>query len=381
MSRLNLRSGLKFLFFGFTLIGLAGYLSTASLEKQVVLNLEPTPAHPRHSEGAFVTLRSGRILFYYTQFYGGAADESPARIAGIYSDDGARTWSPPKTILENEGGNNVMSVSLLRLRSGRIALFYLRKNSWLDCRPYMRTSTDEAVTWSAPKLVVEAPGYFVLNNDRVVQLSTGRLIAPVEYHRARSEDPKSSRTFDARGIALWYYSDDEGQTWRESDTWWALPTASDAGLQESGVVELADGRLWSWARTDRGAQFGFFSTDGGKSWTAPTPTSLKSPLSPASIKRLPGSTDLLAIFNDHSGKFPFVKDKRTPLVAAISADNGQSWPLRKVLESDPDGWYCYTAMHFAGNALLLAYCAGDAKVGGLNRLRIRRVDLDWLKHY
>jgi len=226
---------------------------------------------------------------------------------------------------------------------------------------------------------VEAPGYFVLNNDRVVQLGTGRLIVAVAFHRSRAEDPKSSRSFDGRGIAIWYYSDDEGQSWREADTWWALPIPSAAGLQEPGVVELADGRLWSWARTDQGVQFGFVSTDKGKSWSPPAPTPLESPLSPASVKRLPDSADLLAIFNDHSGLFPFVRGKRTPLVAAISSDNGQSWPLRKLIESEPDGWYCYTAIHFVEEAVLLAYSAGDSKVGGLNRLRIRRISLDWFK--
>ncbi len=55
----------------------------------------------------------------------------------------------------------------------------------------------------------------------------------------------------------------------------------------------------------------FRSADRGKTWTAPEPTSLKSPCSPASIKRLPGSSDLLAIYNDHSGDFPFPKNKRT----------------------------------------------------------------------
>lgn len=44
-----------------------------------------------------------------------------------------------------------------------------------------------------------------------------------------------------------------------------------------------------------------------------------------------------------------------------------------------DGWYCYTAIHYAGDAVLLGYCAGDYKVGGLNRLRIRRIDLGWLR--
>jgi predicted PurR-regulated permease PerM len=30
-------------------------------------------------------------------------------------------------------------------------------------------------------------------------------------------------------------------------------------------------------------------------------------------------------------------------------------------------------------AVLLAYCAGDSKVGGLSRLRLRRMSLQWLK--
>ena len=51
-------------------------------------------------------------------------------------------------VVPNEGKMNTMSVSLLRLESGRIALFYLRKNSLSDCRLYMRTSSDEAKTWS-----------------------------------------------------------------------------------------------------------------------------------------------------------------------------------------------------------------------------------------
>jgi len=349
-------------------------------ENSVVLNIEPSPEFPRNSEGSFVTLKSGRILFLYTQFYGGAADHSPARIVSLHSDDAGRTWSKhAHIVVDNRAGANVMSVSLLRLKSGRIALFYLVKNSWIDCRPYVRISTDETQTWSEPKLVVAAPGYFVLNNDRVAQLSTGRLVVPVAFHRARDTDPNSSKSFDGRAIDLWYLSDDEGQTWKESATWWAAPLHSSSGLQEPGVVELADGKLLSWARTTLGAQYGSTSADRGKTWSAPEPTSLKSPCSPASIKRLPGSSDLLAIYNDHSGDFPFPKNKRTPLVAGISSDSGKTWPTRKVLEPDPDGWYCYTAIHFVDDAVLLAYCSGDKKVGGLNRLRIRRLTLDWLR--
>ena len=361
-----------------TLLSLSA--KAADSGNEVVLNLDPTHDNPRNSEGSFVTLKSGRILFIYTRFLGGAADHSPAQLVSIQSDDGGRTWSrEPKIVVENPPGANVMSVSLLRLRGGPIALFYLAKNSLLDCRPVMRISTDEAQTWSEPRHVGDAPGYFVLNNDRVIQLQSGRLVAPVGFHRSRGSDPQNYRSLDMRAIALWYLSDDAGKTWQEADDWWALPMRTTTGLQEPGVVELADGHLFSWARTDQGAQFGCYSTDNGKRWSAPEKTDLESPASPASIKRLPGSSDLLALYNDHSGRFPFPKGKRSPLVAAISSDGGKTWPHRKLLEDDQTGWYCYTAIHFTEDAALLAYCAGDPKVGHLNRLRLRRMSLASLK--
>lgn len=348
---------------------------------RTVLTLAPSPANPRNSEGAFATLRSGRIIFCYTAYYGGKGDDhDPARIVEIHSDDQGLTWSAPRTIVENEGRSNVMSVSLLRSASGLLHMVYLVKNDWLDCRPYLRTSADDGAGWSAPKLILPAPGYFVVNNDRLIQTAKGRLLLPVAFHRSRGQDPLSSRSFDSRAMALWIYSDDDGQKWQEAANWWAMPVRSGSGLQEPGVVERSDGSLFSWARTDAGSQYGFDSKDGGKSWSAPTPTTLASPVSPASIKRIPGSDELLAVFNDHSGRFPFPKGKRSPLVAAISKDGGATWGRPKLLEGDPDGWYCYTAIHFVGDDVLLAYCAGDsAKKTYLNVLRVRKTSLAWLR--
>jgi len=356
---------------------------------EVTLDVISSPEHPRNSEGSFATLRSGRIVFYYTQFYGGASDYSSARIVEIHSDDQGRTWSQPKPWAEKGKSVNVMSVSLLRLASGPLAIFYVIKNSGLDCRPYMRVSNDEGATWSDPRLVIQAPGYFVLNNDRIIQTRSGRILVPVAFNRLlRPTEYRphggDSRSNDLRGIILWYYSDDQGMTWREADSWWALPVPSAAGLQEPGLVELADGTLYSWARTDVGEQFSFRSQDDGKTWTPPEPTDLKSPCSPASIKRLPGSSVLLAIYNDHSGRFPFTVGHdayagRTPLISAFSRDNGRTWTQHKRLESDLQGAFAYTAIHFVGDSVLLGYSAGKAHGAHLGSLRIRRLSLSWLQ--
>ena len=175
-----------------SLLALA-FLATACLApalsaepgNEVVLTIPSTAEHPRNSEGSFVTLKSGRIEFYYSQFYGGSGDDSRGRIVEIHSDDGGRTWSSPLLKVDNQGLVNVMSVSLLRLASGKIALFYsVKRTGWTDCRIYFRLSPDEGATWSEAAQVGDAPpSWFVLNNDRVIQTRTGRLIAPLAQHR------------------------------------------------------------------------------------------------------------------------------------------------------------------------------------------------------
>ncbi len=48
--------------------------TAAAAEPQVTLQLAPTDANPRNSEGDFVQLRDGRILFVYTRFSSGGSD-------------------------------------------------------------------------------------------------------------------------------------------------------------------------------------------------------------------------------------------------------------------------------------------------------------------
>jgi hypothetical protein len=94
----------------------------------VIPVLPPGPGNPRNTEGSFVALRDGRILYAYTRFTGGTGDHDSASIAGRYSPDGGRTWSAEDmAIVAGEGAMNVMSVSLLRLRWPRRALLSPQK--------------------------------------------------------------------------------------------------------------------------------------------------------------------------------------------------------------------------------------------------------------
>jgi hypothetical protein len=176
-----------------------------------------------------------------------------------------------------------------------------------------------------------------------------------------------------------YLSDDGGKTWRRNRTVLSLNVpGTKTGLQEPGVVLLRDGRLLLWARTDQGTQWQAFSTDNGETFSAPTPGPLRSPAAPASIKRIPSTGDLVAIWDDNYGpKTGWHFGARTPLAVAVSSDDGRSWKRRQILEGDPLGWYCYTAIAFAGEGrdehLLLGYCAGKGDGHGLNGLNTLQV--------
>ncbi len=335
--------------------------------KEIALRLEPGEGNPRNSEGDFIPLKDGRILFVYSHFTDGSGDNAGAYLAGRFSNDKGKTWSKNDvTILPNEGGMNVMSVSLLRLRSGELALFYLRKNSETDCIPYMRTSTDEAKTWSEPVRCIAGDGYFVVNNDRLVLLKNGRIIFSASQHGAPDW---------ANGKVASYYSDDNGMTWAQSTQ---VPNIEDVVLQEPGIIELKDGQLMLFCRTDAGVQYFSYSRDMGETWTPIEPGNIKSPLSPASIKRIPATGDLLLLWNNN---YEQVRDggKRTPFNLAISRDEGKTWEKIKPVESDPRGWYCYTAIQFIDNHVLLGHCAGDTRTNnGLSTTQITRLSLDWI---
>lgn len=342
---------------------------------ETLLVIEPTAEQPRNSEGDLIELSDGRLCLIYSRFRGGTSDHAAADLAMRTSGDGGHTWSDDKIVVEQQGGKNVMSVSLLRLADGRIALFYLRKTALDDCRPVMRVSSDECQSFGPPtECITDEVGYYVLNNDRAVQLKGGRIVLPVALHNKPGQEKP-----DWQGSLMCYLSDDAGKSWRRSkSTLVGHAGGQRVTVQEPGVVELADGRLMMFCRTDAGSQFVSYSDDGGDTWSELVPSKLASPVSPATIERIPWTGELVCVWNDHSGVHPFTPGKRTPHCVAVSRDEGKTWSRSRVIEPDPDGWYCYTAMAFVKDRMLLEYCAGDTLVGHLNRLKVVALDKDWL---
>ena len=154
-----------------------------------------------------------------------------------------------------------------------------------------------------------------------------------------------------------------------------------AGLQEPGVVELPDGRLYAYFRTDRAFQYESVSADGGKHWSTPIQSRFTAPESPMLIRRNPFSGQYFAFWNpipEYNGRIepdaPWINAGRTPFVMAVS-DNGTGFSQFTVLENEPTHGYCYPAVFFlSAKTFLLSYCCGGPDDGNcLTRTRIVRI--------
>jgi sialidase-1 len=328
-----------------------------------------TKQNPRYTEGSVLELSDGSLLFAATEFIGSGSDFAKAQIVARQSTDGGRTWGKHRVLQENTGGRNVMSVTLRRLQrgptAGQIALFYLQKNSFSDLDMLVRFSKDGGQSFGPPTTVTNEPGYHVVNNDRVVELSTGRLLAPV----ASTADVRKVNHF----VSHCFISDDGGRTWRKGKKSIDMPKR---GAMEPEVVELKDGRVLMIVRTQLGIIAAVRSSDGGETWDAPVALDVKAPEAPATLRRIPSTGDLLLIWNNTYTADAGHGGKRTPLTAAISSDEGKTWRNVRNLETDKSKTFAYTSATFVRDRVVLSYWE-SGPAGGQLSTRFRSLPVSW----
>ncbi len=327
-----------------------------------VFHSKPCPwsaAHPRHDHQLIFSLSPGRLLLIWSEYYadrpsavdrqasdaqGGVSDEFPCRLSGKISDDRGRSWSDRFTIQDNLWGRNVKHPNLIRLHNGDLALTFTAWESDEQRNVFLKRSTDEGETWSAPVQISE-PGWYCTNNDHILRLNSGRILLPSHG------GPGFNFVPDNALHSFFFISDDECQTWRlSSDTL----TAPGRGAHEPSIVELKDGRLLCLLRTTQGCVYRAYSEDGGDHWSTPEPTALQAPDSPPLIKRIPTTGDLLVLWND---VFSNKNWPRTPLTVGISRDEGATWDQKhfKDLDNRPEHDAAYASALFLEDEVLVAY--------------------------
>jgi len=260
--------------------------------------------------------------------------------------------------------------------------------------PYFCRSSDEGKTIGPYVSVINEDGYYVVNNDRMIRLKSGRIVVPVAYHGLGGNQFVPGRIFC-------YYSDDDGVTWQRSASTVCSFYEDNIQLQEPGVYELDDGRVLMWCRTAYGCQYQCFSSDGANTWSPILPNfRFTSPDSPMQVKKAGKYT--LAIFNPigfnclRTDVEVWKSPKRTPFVCAVSEDDGKSFvDMTKtsgngcyddfvkncyLIEDDTTNSYCYPAITEVEGGFLTAYFHSNNTVACLNSTKITKVMYNELNH-
>ena len=311
-----------------------------------------TADNPRNSEGAIIARQDNSLLLAWTEFYAAdGADHGPARLVGRVSLDQGRSWGDKYTLVENDGGCNVMEVNFMRLTNGDLALYYCQKNEEnVDCRVMARVSSDDGRTFGPAKPLSPPAKYTGLTNGRSLRLQSGRILLETW----------------ADNDSYCCISDDDGATWHDG----ARVRPEDGGCWEPAAVELTDGRVLMLLRTQLGGQYATYSADGAETWSTPVPTALTGSAAPAAITRIPGSGELLAIWTHNDVNVP---GKRNPLTAAVSRDEGQTWGRVRNLEDAPDDAWAYPALTWVEDMALITYFTYK---GGL-ALKLKALPVSW----
>ena len=144
-----------------------------------------------------------------------------------------------------------------------------------------------------------------------LELPSGRLLVPMYS--------------DGYSFGIMAISDDGGVTWKGSE-----PIVGRGGIQPS-VVRKNDGTLVAYLRDNGPAPKRALvseSKDDGESWTDARDSDILNPGTSVEVVRLRNGHWIM-VYND-------LERNRYSLVAAISDDEGRTWPVRRHLDGRPD---------------------------------------------
>ena len=229
---------------------------------------------------------------------------APVEVANGVQPDGTRLpcWNPV----------------LFQPKDGRLMLFYKVGPNPASWWAMLRTSGDDARTWSDARRLPD--GMLGPVKNKPVQLPDGTLLCPCSTENS-PEKPAWRVHFERTG--------DGGATWQRTPD---LP--SDHAAIQPSVLVHPGGKLQAVGRTQSGRIFESWSDDGGKTWSPLALTPLPNPNCGIDAVTLRDGRHLL-VYN-HTAK------GRSPLNVAVSND-GKNWQAALVLDDEPGKEFSYPA--------------------------------------
>lgn len=274
-------------------------------------------------------------------FAGG--DSEKGLLVAATSDDAGLTWTQPRMAIDPSDAPELRRRTLVANfwtdPRGRLWLFFDHSMGYFDGRAGVwaaRCDNPDAAspTWTKPERIWHGA---TLNKPTV--LKNGDWLLPVSlWTRNRIIGPLKEnhyRELDKMRMAHVFVSTDEGKSWERRGG----VVVPNSEFDEHMMVELKDGRIWMLARTGYGIAE-TFSSDGGRSWSDPKPSTIKNTSARFFLRRLASGRILLVKNGD---KIDVRPKSRSHLTAYLSDDEGATWSSGLVLDerdgvSYPDGF-------------------------------------------
>ncbi len=275
-----------------------------------------------------------------------------------YSRDRGLNWEGGALMDGSEQVTGGRNYSICRLKSGDIAILYNREEQ-LTGRPqnyasYFRKSNDDGNTWTPESRIEFVEGIAWAWHDTMTVMPSGRIVIPfraihpsiytrptllpgyanLDGKRVAAEGHGHAPEMD---IGFIMYSDDEGETWTQGKgkiyIWHLDGFGGMLPCDEPSIAPTSDGQLLMFMRTTLGVIYQSWSEDEGETWTMPEPTQLSNSYSPARLRAIPGTGDLVCVWNQVSAREIELGGRRCRLSSAVSKDNGKTWEYFKTIES------------------------------------------------
>jgi len=313
----------------------------------------PVESWHNHSSSIVETSKGDLLVCWFHGSGERTADDVLIRAARW--SEGKRSWGQAFTLADAPGFPETNPVLFIDRRS-RLFFFWplIIAHRWETALMKYRVSTDYQQsdgppTWSfqdnivlVPKNIIPKTKTFVAAEpERSPQLAAAgqRLVERAEdeyfsrmgwFTRTHPLELPSGRLLvpmysDGYSFGIMAISDDGGITWKGSE-----PIVGLGGVQPS-IVRKNNGTLVAYLRDNGPAPKRALmseSADDGESWTTARDTDILNPGSSLEVVRLRNGHWIM-VYND-------LERNRYSLVAAISDDEGKTWPVRRHLEGRPD---------------------------------------------
>jgi sialidase-1 len=355
-----------------------------------------------HIPGITVTAK-GTVLAWCEarRNQGGVSDWDDIRILLRRSTDDGLTFGPPVSIVQVPGPLTKNPIAMTMKKVDPTAVTYNNPVlipaadgtvHMVFCLEYMRCfyqrSTDDGITWSQPREITSTfdrytPQYawkvLATGPNHGIQLKNGRLIVPVWLSTGTGGNAHRP------SVTSTLYSDDQGLTWQAGEI--AVPCTDEfINPNETVAIQLSDGRVMLNVRNESKAHRRIITTspDGISNWSPPRfQDELVEPICMAGLTRYQNGDNNLLLFT-HPDNLSRADGKETPgknrdrknLTLHASRDEGQTWPISKVIEPS---WSAYSDVAVSPTGTIhIFYGTGSQPGFAGSELRLTRVKLPWL---